>query len=86
MRFLERCPVHGLGLDNAIPERRIGSLHRLEHHRHLLEIIKLAAEGQLFPGQALFDQAQGLRELARSVGRIDAKKSDLERGNATANA
>src|SRR5262252_1459686 len=84
MSLLEGGPIGGIRRQYAIPKRRMRPLYRLQDHRHLLEIIELAAEGQLIARQALLDHTQGLGKLARPVGRIDAEEADFERRNAAA--
>jgi hypothetical protein len=60
-------------------------LERLQHHRHVLEAVEFALEGENVGGQPLLDDAHA-SGLARAVGRVDAEKADLDRRHAAPDA
>src|SRR5262245_52059290 len=77
--IFERSPIRSVRSEHAVPKWRVRALHRLEHHRHLVEFVEFTAESELVGREALFDDPQRFRKLARPVGWIYAEETDLDR-------
>jgi len=78
----ERGPISSIRGKHTIPERRIWSLYRFQHHRYFVEFVELAAEREFVRRQSLLDDPQGFRKLTRPVRWIDPEEADLDGRNA----
>ena len=60
-----------LGSVDAVPQRRMRLLHRLQDHRQLVELVELAVEGQLVRRQALQQHLERLVIHRLGLGEVE---------------
>ncbi len=71
---------------NAVPQRRMRLLHRLQRHRHAIEFVELPVISQDVMRQTAANDLERLGELLHAACEIDTEEPDLDRRDAAADA